>query len=372
MAATLSTRRHRRSPLHRHRESARRCRFVKGVVDSEDLPLSISREKSQDKRLLAKIQDVVVRKLLRYLQDQAKKDRDKYLKWYQEFNMFLKEGACHDASRRTEVAKLLYFDSSKEGGLTSLDEYVGRDASDDEKIYYLHAPTRELALASPYYEQFKKNKRECLFVYNAIDDFVMSNLREHNGRQIVTAEAADFGSTDEKEEEKEDKAPSADALSTADSDKLKAWLLATLPERLESVEATDKLVSSPAVVVDAESGAMRRMMAMVAQQADGGALPPLPPQKLRLNVSHPVVVALAQASTKDEARATAAAHQLLDNAIVAAGLMDDPRTMLPRLNKLLELALKVESQPVETEPLSRTEALEKGEARKEAAEAMDK
>ena len=112
-------------------------------------------------------------------------------------------------------------------------------------------------------------------------------------------------------------------------------------------------------------------MAMVAQQADGGALPPLPPQKLRLNVSHPVVIALSKASSTDEARATAAAHQLLDNAIVAAGLMDDPRTMLPRLNKLLELALKVESQPVETEPLSRTDALEKGAARKEASEAMD-
>ena len=254
--------------------------------------------------------------------------------------MFLKEGACHDASRRTEVAKLLYFDSSKDGGLTSLDEYVSRDSSDDEKIYYLHAPTRELALASPYYEQFKRNKRECLFVYNAIDDFVMSNIREHNGRAIVTAEAADFGGTsDEEVKEEEGQKSSADALSTSDSDALKAWLLTTLPERLESVEATDKLVSSPAVVVDAESGAMRRMMAMVAQQADGGALPPLPPQKLRLNVSHPVVIALSKASSVDEVRATAAAHQLLDNAIVAAGLMDDPRTMLPRLNRLLELAL---------------------------------
>ena len=197
---------------------------------------------------------------------------------------------------------------------------LSRDASDDEKIYYLHAPTRELAPASPYYEQFKKNKRECLFVYNAIDDFVMSNIREHNGRAIVTAEAADFGTSDEKEEEKEDKAPSADALSTADSDKLKAWLLATLPDRLESVEATDKLVSSPAVVVDAESGAMRRMMAMVAQQADGGALPPLPPQKAAPERVASRGGCVGQASsTKDEARATAAAHQLLDNAIVAAG-----------------------------------------------------
>lgn len=326
------------------------CRFAKGVVDSEDLPLSISREKSQDKRLLAKIQDVVVRKLLRFLNDQAKKDREAYLKWYQEFNMFLKEGACHDASRRAEIAKLLYFDSSSE--ITSFDEYVVRlpaDLADDQdRIYYLHAPTRELALASPYYEQFKQAKRECLFVYNAIDDFVMTNLGEHNGRKIVPAEQADFGVV-EKEVEQEEASKPASSMSAQTADALKAWLLATLPERLASVDTTDKLVSSPAVVVDAESGAMRRMMAIVAQQADGGALPPLPPQKLRLNTAHPVVVALAAAATADEARATAAAHQLLDNAIVAAGLMDDPRTMLPRLNKLLELALRVEA-PAEPVP----------------------
>jgi len=327
------------------------CRFAKGVVDSEDLPLSISREKSQDKRLLAKIQDVVVRKLLRFLNDQAKKDREAYLKWYAEFNMFLKEGACHDASRRAEIAKLLYFDSSSE--MTSFDEYVSRlpaDLADDQdRIYYLHAPTRELALASPYYEQFKQAKRECLFVYNAIDDFVMTNLGEHNGRKIVPAEQADFGVV-EKDEVKEEASKPASSMSTPTADALKAWLLATLPERLASVETTDKLVSSPAVVVDAESGAMRRMMAIVAQQADGGALPPLPPQKLRLNTAHPVVVALAAAATADEARATAAAHQLLDNAIVAAGLMDDPRTMLPRLNKLLELALRVEGAAAEEVP----------------------
>ena len=247
------------------------CRFAKGVVDSEDLPLSISREKSQDKRLLAKIQDVVVRKLLRFLNDQAKKDREAYLKWYQEFNMFLKEGACHDASRRAEIAKLLYFDSSSE--ITSFDEYVVRlpaDLADDQdRIYYLHAPTRELALASPYYEQFKQAKRECLFVYNAIDDFVMTNLGEHNGRKIVPAEQADFGVV-EKEVEQEEASKPASSMSAQTADALKAWLLATLPERLASVDTTDKLVSSPAVVVDAESGAMRRMMAIVAQQADGG------------------------------------------------------------------------------------------------------
>ena len=144
------------------------CRFAKGVVDSEDLPLSISREKAQDKRLIAKLQDVVVRKLLRFLQDAAKRDREKYLEWHAEFSTFLKEGACHDHARRAEIAKLLYFDSST-GAQTSLDEYVARTPADlpeaQDKIYYLHAPTRDLALASPYYEAFKASGRECLFVY---------------------------------------------------------------------------------------------------------------------------------------------------------------------------------------------------------------
>ena len=325
-------------------------RFVKGVVDSEDLPLSISREKSQDRRLLDKLQDVVVRKFLRFLLDKAKQDRAKYLEFYAEYSTFLKEGACHDHGRRADLAKLLYFDTSSSAELTSLDEYVGRlpgDAKDDDdKIYYLHAPTRELALASPYYEAFKDSKRECLFVYNAIDDFVMSNLGTHNGRPIVAAERATFaagGAAEEKTEESDgdEKAPASRKLDDAEAAFLAQWMVRTLDDRLESVVPTDRLSSSPAVLADAESGAMRRMMALVAQQSTGEALPPLPKQKLEVNPKHPVVLALHDAAKRssDDATALHAAHQLLDTAIVAAGLMDDARTMIPRLNKLLELAL---------------------------------
>ena len=133
------------------------------------------------------------------------------------------------------------------------------------------------------------------FVYNAIDDFVMSNItRAQRKRAIVTSRGGGLWGVDEKEEEEEVEVYLGDALSTADSDKLKAWLLATLPERLESVEVTDKLVLT---------GRRRRRGKRRDAAHDGhggpaggrrGALPPLPPQKLRLNVSHPVVVALAQ------------------------------------------------------------------------------
>lgn len=137
-------------------------RFLKGVVDSEDLPLSISREKPQDSRLLAKIQTVLVRRVLKFLSDQAQKEPEKYKTWFSEFGFFLKEGACRDFANQENIAKLLYFETSsmEPGELTSLDEYISRLQPDQDKIYYLCAPSRELCEASPYYETFKKNKTE--------------------------------------------------------------------------------------------------------------------------------------------------------------------------------------------------------------------
>ena len=296
-------------------------RFVKGVVDSEDLPLSISREKSQDRQLLGKIRDVVVRKSLRFLKERLEKDRDAYLDWYEKFNPFLKEGACHDETRRRDIGKLLFFDTSKRADeKTSLDEYVSRLKGDDDHIYYLQAPSREAALASPYYEAFVKNDKECLFVYSTVDDFVMSSLAEFNGRKIKSAE-----SFRERRPNTRRRPPP-----------LTEWFVHTLGDRLESCELTDRLLDSPAVVTDVDYAAVRRMMLLVNQQQ--AAAPPFPNRNSSLNPDHATIRALDTLTSTDHDVAITLAHQLLDNALVAAGLMDDARTMLPRLNKLLELA----------------------------------
>ena len=340
-------------------------RFIRGVVDSEDLPLSISREKSQDKKLLLKIRDVLVRKIIRFLQDKAKEDRDSFLTIYQQFQVFLKEGVCNDFEKQKDIAKLLYFDTSREipaeeddkdieKRLTSLDEYISRlpsktDDNDDGTIYYLYAPTRSAALNSPYFEPFKKTKRECLFVYNAIDDFVMGNLGVYNDRTIATAETyegapsseEDKKKDDDTEEKKDDETMSTSGLDAAKIETLGTWMKAELEDKLESVEMTTKLTDSPAVLVDTESGAMRRMMSLISQQNSGADLPPLPAQKLLLNPKHPIVIALYNRVTagNDLDLARDAAAQLLDNALIAAGLMDDPQKMLRRLNTLLKVAL---------------------------------
>jgi TNF receptor-associated protein 1 len=137
-------------------------RFVKGVVDSEDLPLAISREKPQDSRLLKRIQTVLVKRFLKFLNEKAIKEPDAYRTWFAEFGLFLKEGVCRDYSNQADIAKLLYFESStmEEGKLTSFDEYISRCTPEQDQIFFLCAPNRKLAEESPYFETFKAHNRE--------------------------------------------------------------------------------------------------------------------------------------------------------------------------------------------------------------------
>lgn len=158
-------------------------RFVKGVVDSEDLPLSLSREKPQDSSLIRRIRDVLTRKMIRFLEEKMKDNLDGYREFYTEYNMFLKEGVCHDHRYMDQISKLLMFESSglSEGEMTTFDEYISRCPPEQKAIYYLIAPSRSAALQSPYYETFKKHNKEVLLLYHTVDDFVMSNIKKYGG-----------------------------------------------------------------------------------------------------------------------------------------------------------------------------------------------
>lgn len=364
-------------------------RFIHGAVDSEDLPLSLSREKPQDSKLLARIKDVLTRKLLRFLSDEVKRDLKKYREFYLEFNMFLKEGACSDFKFVEQISKLLMFESSKKeaNDLIFLDDYIARSSPDEKNIYYLVAPSREDALNSPYFEVFKRHDKEVLLLFNTIDDFVAKNIGTYQGRKLISAESSsiDFGEEKPKNEEssKEEKSSStatSTQLSTTESTEFCSWLNTVLgAQRVISVTTTDRLHDSPAVVTDHESGAMRRMMKMVEQANAGqGARTEVPPVALQVNPKHPLVRELynfvktqnLMKSTKTEtktenetenevveaelvneesavprdeklvARAELVANQLFDNALMAAGLVEDPRFMLPRLNELLLNSIK--------------------------------
>jgi len=256
-------------------------RFIKGVVDSEDLPLSIAREKSQDSTLLRRIRDVLTRKIIRFLDEQARNNPAAYREFYAEFAYFIKEGVCHDYQFMEPLSKLLLFESSSktDGELISLDDYISRCTPEQKQIYYLVSPNRETALQSPYYETFKKHGREVLLLYNTIDDFVMSNVRNFAGRELVSAEssAVNLGDAptdaaadgEDKKKDGDATAASAAKLSDAEAAVLCDWLKNTLgPQRVRDVKTTSRLSDSPAIITDHESGALRRMMKMLVRRSD--------------------------------------------------------------------------------------------------------
>ena len=326
------------------------CRLIKGVVDSEDLPLSISREKPQDSALVGKMRKALTRKLISHLSKMMRKEPEKYKdEFYKEYNFFLKEGICQDFESQQQLSKLLYFETSKgmAGELVSLDEYVSKCPPEQNDIYYLFAPSRELALQSPYMETFLKSKREVIFIYSDIDDFVMANLKQFEGRNLLSADRSELNFKDDDDAEKDDKDSSDDSdvakgLTSSEATDFCAWFQTTLASKVSKCKTTNRLSSSPAVITDNESGALRRMMRMV-ETSEGGTSSnsmPLPKQTVEINPKHEIIVGIHRLKEKDPMLAEVLAEQVVDNCLVAAGLLDDGRTMLPRLNDLMLCIVK--------------------------------
>jgi len=301
-------------------------RFLKGVVDSEDLPLNISRETMQDSLLMRKLSTVLAKRVVKFLQERAKIDHAAFISFYQEFGQYLKEGVYTDFDNKHEIAKLLRFESSRvtPGELISLDDYVGRMKPEQgDEIFWLLAPSRDSALSSAYMESFKAKGVEVLLLYSTVDEFVMTNLMQYSGKSLISAEAAKLAVEDSS-------ASGAAKLSVEEAKGLQEWMTKAV-DGVKEVKLSSRLVDSPAIVVGHESASMRRMMTMV----ESGRAPALPPQTLEINGGHPIIVALAAARKVEPEMASKVASQLFANALIAAGLLDDPRTMLPNVNALL-------------------------------------
>jgi HSP90 family molecular chaperone len=287
-----------------------------------------------------------------------RKEPEKYVgEFYREYSFFLKEGVCQDFDFQSTLAKLLRFETNKNTtrDLVSFDEYISNLRPEQNVIYYLCAPTREAAAMSPYLEAFENANLEVIFVYTAIDDFVMANLGTYEGRPLVSVEKGDidlskFPTKDQKddddnnrEESDENKKDSSDkkTLDATQAMELCTWIKSTLGEKkVASCRPSSRLVSSPAIVTDNESGAMRRMMRMVDTSDGTRDGMPLPKQNVEINPSHPIIVGIYHIRDTEPVLARVLAEQVYDNCLVAAGLLDDSRTMLPRLNDLLVSLVK--------------------------------
>ena len=169
-------------------------RFLKGVVDSADLPLNISRETMQDSALANKIGQVITGRFIKLLEDESKKDSEKYKEFYQNFSIFIKEGVAADFKNRDKLAKLLRYESSatEKGEFATLDEYVSRMKEEQKEIYYLFAPNREAIDGGPHLEAFKAQGIEVLYLYEPVDEFVMSSLMKYADKDLVSADNSDI------------------------------------------------------------------------------------------------------------------------------------------------------------------------------------
>lgn len=304
-------------------------RFMKGVIDSEDLPLNISRETMQDRSLIEKLNKVVTKRFLKFLSEEAEARPDTFNEFYSEFGIFLKEGAAMDYTHKEQLTKLLRFESSltDKGKTTSLADYVTRMGAEQKEIYYLVGPNRAALETGPYLEGFKARNLEVVFCYEAVDEYVMSNVREFDGKKLTAADHADVKLSDLPKPE--------GALSEDDTKTLTAWLKETLGARVEEVKASDRLVDSPALAVNADkfmSPQMRRMMK--AMKKDGADEPVK--VTLEINPRSVVMKRLFDTHTASPDKAKLVAEQILDNSLISAGLLDDATPMVARLYKLLE------------------------------------
>ncbi|GCE05931.1 molecular chaperone HtpG [Dictyobacter aurantiacus] len=308
----------------------RYLRFIRGVIDSNDLPLNVSREILQQNRMIDAIRSNSTKKVLGLFTDMARNSPEKYATFWKEFGRVIKEGLLEDHNNRDTLAKLLRFATSTSGSETqnvSLEEYVGRMKEGQDKIYYIVADSYAAAKDSPLLEIFKKKGIEVLLLSDPVDHLALPELREFDGKQLQSVSKGEVDlSKLEDEQEKEEQQKSAD-----EAKDLLERLKQVLGEEVKDVRTTNRLTTSPACLVVDEYGidpSLKRLLQSAGQQ--------IPNDKpiLEINPQHPLVVRIK--GEADEQRFSDWAHVLFDQSVLSSGeQLENPVTFVNRLNSLL-------------------------------------
>lgn len=308
----------------------RYLRFVRGVIDSNDLPLNVSREILQSNKIIDSMKSGSVKKVLGLLETMAKDEPEKYQKFWKEFGRVLKEGPGEDFSNCEQIAKLLRFASTQADNAeqtVSLEDYISRMKEGQDKIYYITADSHTAAKNSPHLEVFRKKGIEVLLLSDRVDEWLTNSLHEFEGKQLqsVAKGALDLSKLDSEADKEEQKKVEEQSKSLINQIK------DTLKEKVEDVRVSHRLTSSPSCIVLNEHD-MALYMQHLLKQA-GHAMPSTKPV-LEVNPSHPLLARM-EAETDDE-RFAEWASVLLDQAILAeGGQLEDPAGFVHRLNKLM-------------------------------------
>ncbi|EMF4709773.1 TPA: molecular chaperone HtpG [Providencia stuartii] len=304
-------------------------RFVRGVLDSNDLPLNVSREILQDSALTRSLRSALTKRVLQMLEKLAKNDAEKYQSFWQQFGLVMKEGPAEDMSNSEAIAKLLRFASTHNDSSVqnvSLEEYVARMVEGQEKIYYITADSYAAAKSSPHLELFRKKGIEVLLLSDRIDEWMMNYLSEFDGKQFQSVSKADE-SLDKLADENKAEQEEADKQLEPFVERVKTLL----GDRVKEVKLTHRLTDTPAIVTtnaDEMSTQMAKLFAAAGQTA------PEVKYNFELNPSHPLVKKASEIT--DEALFADWVNVLLDQALFAErGTLEDPNLFIRKINELL-------------------------------------
>ncbi|GAC15017.1 molecular chaperone HtpG [Aliiglaciecola lipolytica] len=305
-------------------------RFVKGLLDSNDLPLNVSREILQDNKVTQAIRQGCTKRVLQMLERLAKNDAEKYQSFWKEFGAVLKEGPAEDFANKEKVAGLLRFASThndSDAQTVSLEDYIGRMKDGQEKIYFITADSYQAAKSSPHLEIFRKKGIEVLLMGDRIDEWLMSHLTEFNEKsfQSVARGALDLGDLEDEESKKEQE--EAEKAVEGVLERVKT----ALGDKVVDVKFTHRLTDSPACIVTDEQGMSTQMIKLMQSAGQ-----PVPEAKyhFELNPEHQLVKLLAD--LQDEGQFSQWVDVLYDQAALSEqGSLKDPATFIQKLNKLL-------------------------------------
>lgn len=310
-------------------------RFVEGVVDSEDLPLNISRETVQANKVMARLKTAISNKVISELESIAEKDPQKYTTFWQEFGRLVKEGIATDFANREKLAKLLRFHTSREPEQwVSLAEYKARMVDGQTEIYYLFGEDPKSVARSPHLDIFRARGIEVLFLTETIDSFMISGIQEFDGTKLRNGADADLELPNAPEKEEQGEALSDDAI-TALISKFKN----VLADRVAEVRESKLLTDSPVRLVAADKGFgadMERVYRMLDKPFEA------PKRILEVNRRHPIIRNMAALS--DEVLVDDVAEQLFESALLLEGIHPNPADMVPRIEALMEAATRREGK----------------------------